>query len=150
MVRTPNTPNTRVNTRHRLRNLPQLLPVRVPQQNRLLQNLKRLLVPNAHGLLAPVDVVPHDDGVLARPGGDGDFDFGVFGGEFGEVGFYEAAADIVNFGLGDWVGALGDRKEDGDGIGMRGTYFMPRELPAQSQKWKSSFLHWRMKAPRPF
>lgn len=33
-----------------------------------------------------------DDGVLARPGGDGELDLGVGGGELGEEGLDEAAA----------------------------------------------------------
>lgn len=123
VVRTPDTPNTRVDTRHRLRHLAQLLSVRVPQQQRLLQNLQRLLVPHAHGLLAPVDVVAHDDGVLAGARGDGDFDFGVLGGEFGEVGFYEAAAGTLalvrvgGWGLEEAAGKLGTRDEGWGGDG---------------------------------
>lgn len=78
--------------------------------------------------------MPHDDGVLPRPRGDGDLDLGVLGGELGEVGFYEAAKGIVSFGRSaDGLGRKG--KEDGGrGRGKGETYFMPRELPAQSQK----------------
>lgn len=84
MIRTPNTPNTLINTLHGLRNLPQLLPIRIPQQLRLLQHLLLRQIPHTYRFFAAVDVGPFYDWVFARARGDGDFDLRVCGGEFGE------------------------------------------------------------------
>jgi len=81
MIRAPNTPHTLIPTPHRLRHSPQLLPTRIPQQLRLLQNLLLLQIPYTHGLFAPVDVRAFYERVFVRTRGDGDFDLGVRGGE---------------------------------------------------------------------
>ncbi len=84
MIRTPNAPHTLIRTPHRLDHPPQLLPISIPQQLGLLQDLLLLQIPHAHGLLPPVDVCPLDDRVPVRPWRDGDFDLWVRGCEAGE------------------------------------------------------------------
>lgn len=91
MKRTPHAPNTLIQTLHRLRDLLQLLPIRTPQQQRLIQNLMAVHISNADGFFATVDVLAFDDGVFVRSGRDGDFDAGVFFREGGEFGFEEVA-----------------------------------------------------------
>jgi len=121
MKRAPNPPNTLIRTPHRPRHPPQLLPTRIPQQLHLPQYLAPLQIPHAHRLLAPVDVRAPHERVAVRPRRDVDFDLWVRGGEAGERSFEEGA-----------VGVLVGKGGEGMG-GKRGTYFMPRELPAQSQ-----------------
>jgi hypothetical protein len=84
MIRTPNTPNTLIDTFHRLRNLPQLLPISIPQQLRLLQHLLLRQIPHTYRFFAAVDVGSFYDWVFAWARGDSDFDLRVCGGEFGE------------------------------------------------------------------
>ena len=84
MIRTPHAPHTLIKTLHRLRNSSQLLPIRIPQQLRLLQHLLLRQVPYTYRLFASVDISAFYDGVSARPGRYGDFDLGICGGEFVE------------------------------------------------------------------
>ena len=95
MIWTPYPPNTVINALDRLVRPPQLFAVRIPQQLRLPEHLHRLHVGHAHGFVSPVDVVADYDGVLARSGGYGDFDFGVLRCEFCEVGSDEAAVQCA-------------------------------------------------------
>lgn len=91
MIRAPNAPNALIPTPNRLRDLLQLLPVRIPQQLRLQQDLLLLQIPYAHRLLAAVDVRPFDDRVFVRARRDGYFDLWVGCGEAGEGVFEEGA-----------------------------------------------------------
>lgn len=61
-----------------------------------------------------------DEGVLGRPWGDGDLDLGMCGGELGEEGLDEGASG---------EGQHGASRQERECT----TYFMPVELPAQSQ-----------------
>ena len=65
MIRTPDASHTLIDTLHRLRDPLILLPARISQQLRLLQNLVLLQIPHADRLLAPIDVVSDYDGVFA-------------------------------------------------------------------------------------
>jgi hypothetical protein len=94
MMRTPNPSNTLVQTPHGLPDPLQLLPIRIPQQRRLLHNLTGLQIPHANRLLSSVDVGTFDDWVFPRARGDGDFDLGVGGCEGGEAMFDEGAVKI--------------------------------------------------------
>lgn len=96
MKRTPNPPNTLIQTLHGLRHPLQLLPTRLLQQRRFIQNLQLMQIPHADGLRASVHVVADDDGVSARSRGDGDFDPGVLFREGGEFDFDEFT---VGFGV---------------------------------------------------
>lgn len=91
MVRRPDTSDRVVDTLDRLGNPLELLSARVPQQLNLLEDLQRLQVAHADGLLLAVDVVADYDGVLIGSRRHGDFDLGVCGGELGEDGLEEAA-----------------------------------------------------------
>lgn len=68
-----------------------------------------------------IDVVAYHDGVFVWSRGDCDFDLGVGGCEFWEEGFDEPAAEfVVSDGLNEYRARYG-------------AYFMPLELPNQSQ-----------------
>jgi hypothetical protein len=84
MIRTPHAPHTLIYTLHGLRNLLQLLPIRIPQQLSLLQHLLLCQISYTYRLFASVDVGPFYDGVSAWSRRNCDFDLGVCGGEFGE------------------------------------------------------------------
>ncbi len=71
-----------------------LLPGRVPQQLRLLQDLRRLEVPHAYGSLPSVDVVADHDGMLRRPRRDGKLDLRILGGEFRQVELDERTGNV--------------------------------------------------------
>ena len=83
MERTPYPPDTLIRTLNRLRNPLQLLPTRVSQKLRLLQDLLLLQLAHAYGLFPPVDVVPTDDRVFAGSGRDVNFDLRVCSREVG-------------------------------------------------------------------
>lgn len=91
MVRRPDASDGRVDTGDGLVGALEFLAAGVAQQLGLLEDLVRLHVADAHGLLAPVDVLRDEHGVLGRAGGDGELDLRVGGGEFGEEGLDEAA-----------------------------------------------------------
>ena len=123
MIRTPNPPDTLIRTPHRLNNPLQLLSTRISQQLRLLQDLLSRKIPHANSFFSTVDVVALYYRVFARPGGDGDFDLRIRAGEGWEVVFEKEAVE-----------------EEGSVIGLKEAvewrecmYFMPLELPAQSQ-----------------
>lgn len=96
MKRTPNTPHTVIQALDRLRHPLQLLPTRLLQQLRLIQNLQFVQIPHTDGFRASVHVVPDDDGVSAGARGDGDFDAWVGFGEEGEFVFDEVAVEIIS------------------------------------------------------
>lgn len=123
MIWRPDTSHTVIDRLDRLSLLPQLLARRISQQDRLLQNRIRLQVAHTDCFLAAVDVGALDDGVLAGTRGDGDFDRWVGFGEAGERVAEEEAEKMV---LASHE-ATGIEEEGGR------TYFMPLELPAQSQ-----------------
>lgn len=89
MIRTPDAPNTIVDTPHRLRDLLQLLSAGIPQQHCLLQHLLLLQVLDADGLLPAVDVGAADNGVFAWSWRHGDFDLGIGACKGGKVGAEE-------------------------------------------------------------
>lgn len=92
VVRRPDASDGLVDTLHRLRLPLELLAAGVAEQLDLLEDLVGLHIAHADGLLAAVDVLRDDDGVLGRPGGHGELDLGVGGGELGEERLDEAAA----------------------------------------------------------
>lgn len=96
MVRGPDATHALVETRHRLVGALQLLAAGFLQQVRLVEYLLGLEVPHADDLLAAVDVVALDDGVLVRSGGYADLDLGVAFGEGGEGVFQEAPAAQIS------------------------------------------------------
>ena len=91
---TPNPSDRFVLTLHHPASLdnPQLLPVRVPQQLRLLEHLFLFQVPDADGLFPTINVGAADDGMSAGTGRDAHLDLGVLGREFGEDELEESAA----------------------------------------------------------
>ncbi len=90
MIWTPYAPDRLVDTLHRLRDTPILLPTCIPQQLCLLQDLFLLKVPHTHGLLAAVDIVANDYGMsVSRT--DSYFDLRVCRGELLEGVFKEGA-----------------------------------------------------------
>jgi hypothetical protein len=93
VVRRPDASDGLVDTLHGLGDLAQPLAAGVAEQLGLLEDLVGLHVAHADGLLAAVDVLGDDDGVLGRPRRDGELDLRVAGGELGEEGLDEAAGD---------------------------------------------------------
>lgn len=91
MIRGPDPSDGLVDGPDGLGDLFELLTAGVAEELELLQDLVGLHVADADGLGAAVDVVADGDGVFGGAGGDGEFDFGVGGYEFGEEGFDEAA-----------------------------------------------------------
>lgn len=95
MERTPHASDALVQTPHRLRDLLQLLSIRIAQQQRLVQNLIRVHVSHTDGLFAAIDVLAFDDGVFVRTRRYGDFDAGVFFRKCREFGLEEVAVNSV-------------------------------------------------------
>lgn len=89
MVRTPNTSDTLIQTRHGLPDPSQLLPARFLEQRNLREDLLFLHIADADGLFAAVDVVAFNYWVLFWPWGYADFYLWVCGGEGGEGVFEE-------------------------------------------------------------
>lgn len=118
VVRTPDTSNTLVDTLNWLGNPLQLLSARIAQQLCLLQHLFLLQVSHADCLLAAVDVVADYYWVFSWSRGNGHFDLGIRGCELGEGVAEKGAVEVLE---GCYV------------VYEIETYFMPFELPAQSQ-----------------
>lgn len=95
MVRRPDTSDTLVDTRNGLLGALELLPTSLFQQVRLDQYLLWLKIPHTDRLLAAVDVLASDNGVLVRPWGNPDFDLGVCFGEVGESASEEGTVGRV-------------------------------------------------------
>lgn len=87
--RTPDASDTLVHTPYRLRDLLQLLPIRITQQQRLIHDLIRVHVAHTNGFFATVDVLACDDGVLVRARRDGNFNARVLLGECRQLGLQE-------------------------------------------------------------
>lgn len=121
MERTPHASDAVVQTAHRLRDLLQLLPVRIAQQQRLLHDLIRVHVPYTDGLLASVDIMPRDDRVLVWAGGDDYFDARVL--------TCKCRQSVLEKGT---VPNVRPEQNECKMIVWK-TYFMPRLLPDQSQ-----------------
>lgn len=124
MVRRPDTPDTLLRAQDWLVRLPQLLATCVAQQFHLLHDFERSQIPHADWFVTSVDVVADDDWVLSWSGRNGKFDLGIGGGELREETLDETTAQEV--------------LADADGrprvfCVSDVTYFMPLELPAQSQ-----------------
>lgn len=84
MVRGPDTPNTLVQTGNWLLGPLQLVTAGVLENHSLLQNIFRLEVAHADGLLTAINVLALDDGVPLVSGGNADLDLRVFAGECGK------------------------------------------------------------------
>lgn len=82
----PNPPHPLIQAPHHPPPLhpPHLLPIRIAQQFRFLENLLLLQISYAYHLFAPVDVLAADYGVAVWTGGDVDLDLGVSATEGGE------------------------------------------------------------------
>jgi len=91
VIRTPYASYTLVDALDRLMRPLQLLAAGVSEQLHLLQDLERLQVSNADGLLTTVDVMADDDGVFPRPWRYRDLDLGVFGRELWKLRLDEGA-----------------------------------------------------------
>ncbi len=91
---TPDASYTVVGTLDWLLHLPQLFPGGIPQQLRLLQNLKRFHVLDADRLVPAVDVVPDHDGMLRGSRGDCELDLGVGGDELRENRLDKATEEL--------------------------------------------------------
>lgn len=85
MIRTPNAPDTFIDTRHRLDRPLELLPTGIAQQQHLFQNLLARHIPYANGLFPPIDVVARHARVSMRSWRDGYLDLRMCFGEAGEV-----------------------------------------------------------------
>ena len=99
----------------------EFLSVGIAQQLNLLENLIRLHVAYANSLLLAVDIVSNGYWVLRGTRGDCEFDLGMGGGELWQEGLDEATVEGVN------ICAESNCQK------TQKTYFMPLELPAQSQ-----------------
>lgn len=119
MERIPDTSYTLVHTLDGLCDLSQLFAASITQELGLLHNLFLLQAAYANGLFAAVDICALDDGVFARTRRDGDFDLGVGAGKGWKIVLEESAGALCQ---------SPSRKED-----VVLAYFMPLELPAQSQ-----------------
>lgn len=95
MERRPDTSDTLVKTGNRLLGALELLPTSLLEQHGLVEDLLRLQIAHADGLLTAVDVLALDDGVLVRSWRDPDFDLRVCFGERGECVFEEGAAGLL-------------------------------------------------------
>lgn len=84
MIRRPDTSDTLVDTRNGLLGALQFLPTSLLKQVRLHQYLLWLEISNTYRLLAAVNILASNNGVLVRPWGNSDFDLGVCFGEVGE------------------------------------------------------------------
>lgn len=98
MVGTPDTTHALVYTRDGLVDLPDLVPAGVAEQLRLLQDLQRVQVLDADGLVVAVDVVADEDGVFPRSGRDDELDLGVQRREPAELRLDEGAGRTL-YGL---------------------------------------------------
>lgn len=97
----------------------QLLSVGVSEEDSLLHDAVWLEVANTDSLLTAVDVGALDDWVLVWARRDGDLDLRVGLGELWELVADEEAGNALDTAV--------------LGINKRYAYFMPLELPAQSQ-----------------
>lgn len=91
VVGTPDATDALVYTRDGLVDPLDLVPAGVAEQLRLLQDLQRVHVLDADGLLVAVDVVADEDGVFPRSGRDDEFDLGIQRREPAELGLDEGA-----------------------------------------------------------
>lgn len=120
MERIPDTSHTLVQTLHGLGNSLQCLAARVAQKEHLVEDLVRLHVAHADGLLFAADVTAAEDRVSAGSRGDCDFDLRVGFREALEVGLEEVAGSkCISESHRAHVRAF--------------AYFIPLLLPAQSQ-----------------
>ena len=124
MVWGPDASDTLVDTRNGLLGALQFIPAGLPQQVRLPQDLLGFKIPDANRLLASVDVLPFDYGVLVRPWRHSDFDLRVC---FGEVGKSALQEGTVKSPM------VSTNRIHYSFLNKERTYTMPRELPAQSQ-----------------
>lgn len=119
VVRTPDTSDTGVLAGYGLPDPLELVAVGVAQRLGVLQDLQGLQVLHAEGSRPSVDVVADNVGVVGGLRGDGDLDLRVGGGELGQLRLEKTAVDLLASRI------VSPRDVD--------AYFMPFELPAQSQ-----------------
>ena len=124
MVWGPDASDTLVDTRNGLLGALQFIPAGLPQQVRLPQDLLGFKIPDANRLLASVDVLPFDYGVLVRPWRHSDFDLRVCFGEVGKSALQEGTVKSPMVSI---------NRIHYSFLNKERTYTMPRELPAQSQ-----------------
>lgn len=124
MVWTPHSSDTLVDTLHRLGDLLELLSASISQKFGLLYDLSWLQILDTNCLLAPIDVVTLDDWVFAWTWRNGNFDLRVLLCEFRKSGLEEST---VTFMLASFIRNQSIRSY------VSNSYFMPLELPAQSQ-----------------
>lgn len=125
VIRRPYASHTLVNALDRLLRPPVPLARRVSQQLGLALYLVGVQIPHAYCPAVAIDVVCINDGVFCWPGRNGYLDLWVRGGELGQKLLDEGASLSFCQPL-DYPGKIAQIQE-------RATYFMPLELPAQSQ-----------------
>lgn len=123
MVRRPYASDTLVNTLNRLVHPLVDHTSRVPQQLNLVKDLVWVHTSQTHGSVLAVDIMCDDCGMFLWSGRHGNLDLGVTGGELWEMSLKEGAKELISI---PWKTIDAMRTS-------RMPYFMPLELPAQSQ-----------------